>query len=68
MQFSSWQAVVDMGGYGFYVWLSFGVTFLAIGLLLVNGLMQRRQIQREAVKQQKRAERIAKRQQQDRSN
>lgn len=23
-----------MGGYGFYVWLSYGITFLVIGLLV----------------------------------
>ena len=30
IQFESWQAFWDMGGYGFFVWLSFGVTLLAV--------------------------------------
>jgi len=34
MQFDSLSAFMDMGGYGFYVWLSYGVTALAIILLI----------------------------------
>ncbi|MCP3429866.1 heme exporter protein CcmD, partial [Opacimonas viscosa] len=34
MQFESWQAFWHMGGYAFYVWTSFGVTFLAMGLIV----------------------------------
>jgi len=34
MQFDSISAFLDMGGYGFYVWLSYGVSVLAIGLLI----------------------------------
>jgi len=34
MQFDSFSAFLDMGGYGFYVWLSFGVsTVLLAGLI-----------------------------------
>jgi heme exporter protein D len=32
MHWSSWSAFWDMGGYAFYVWASFGVTFLLIAL------------------------------------
>lgn len=35
MQFESISAFFDMGGYGFYVWLSYGVAALAILLLIV---------------------------------
>lgn len=35
MQFDSINAFFDMGGYGFYVWLSYGVTALAIVLLII---------------------------------
>ncbi|WP_077341384.1 heme exporter protein CcmD [Pseudocolwellia agarivorans] len=35
MQFESISAFLDMGGYGFYVWLSYGVAALAILLLIV---------------------------------
>ncbi|WP_426359926.1 heme exporter protein CcmD [Pseudocolwellia sp. HL-MZ19] len=35
MQFDNINAFFDMGGYGFYVWLSYGVTALAIILLII---------------------------------
>jgi len=34
MQFDSFDAFIDMGGYGFYVWLSYGVTLLLLVLLI----------------------------------
>lgn len=34
MQFDSIHAFFDMGGYGFYVWLSYGTSVLAIGSLI----------------------------------
>ena len=34
MQFDSISAFFNMGGYGFYVWLSYGVSLLMIGLLI----------------------------------
>ena len=39
MQFESWQAFWHMGGYAFYVWASFGVTFLAMGLIVLNSMI-----------------------------
>lgn len=33
MQFSSFSEFIDMGGYGFYVWLSFGAAALILTLL-----------------------------------
>lgn len=33
-QFNSLSDFFAMGGYGFYVWLSYGITFLVIGLLV----------------------------------
>ena len=35
MQFENINAFFAMGGYGFYVWLSYGVTALAIVLLII---------------------------------
>ncbi len=32
MNWTSWHAFVDMGGYGLYVWGSFGVVALALGI------------------------------------
>lgn len=36
MQFSSFSEFINMGGYAFYVWLSFGVPALLLTILLIN--------------------------------
>lgn len=36
MRFDSFSAFIDMGGYGFYVWLSYGVA-AALLLILIFG-------------------------------
>lgn len=33
-QFNSVSDFFAMGGYGFYVWLAYGLSFLAVGLLV----------------------------------
>ena len=50
MQWQSVEAFLAMGGYGFYVWSSFGITFLlmAIEIIVIN---QRRKSAANAVKQ-----------------
>lgn len=65
MAFDSWQEAIWMGGYGFYVWLSFGVSLLAIGILVVHGLLTRKKLATMAVQQQQRKQRLARRQQQE---
>lgn len=58
MQFDSIGDFFAMGGYGFYVWLSFGATFLCLGLLTLHTLLTRRKLRSEALRQVARAERI----------
>ncbi len=36
MQFSSFSDFINMGGYGFYVWLSFGAATLILTLLTIS--------------------------------
>jgi len=36
MQFSSFSDFINMGGYGFYVWLSFGAAALLLTLLIIS--------------------------------
>lgn len=36
MQFSSFSEFIDMGGYGFFVWLSFGAAALLLILLTIS--------------------------------
>lgn len=66
MAFDSWQEVIWMGGYGFYVWLSFGVSILAIAMLVMHGLLTRKKLARMAEQQQQRQQRLARRKQQER--
>lgn len=54
MQFDSISAFLDMGGYGFYVWLSYGVTALTLGLLVVASVQQHKSIKKQIAQRQKR--------------
>ncbi len=47
MSWESLSAFIDMGGYGGYVWGSFGVTALCIVIELAALAMRRRRILRE---------------------
>lgn len=44
MQFDSINAFFEMGGYAFYVWLSYGVTAVAIILLIVLSKQKHKQV------------------------
>lgn len=44
MQFESFSAFLDMGGYGFYVWLSFGVSTALILVLIFNSILAHKQV------------------------
>ncbi|MBL53326.1 MAG: heme exporter protein CcmD [Pseudomonadota bacterium] len=59
MQFDSWQAFWHMGGYAFYVWASFGVTFLAMGLIVLNSMMTHKKLLKEVAQEAARQQRIA---------
>ncbi|WP_373819328.1 heme exporter protein CcmD [Glaesserella sp.] len=53
-QFDSISAFFDMGGYGFYVWLAYGITFLTMGLLIWQSKREGKQIFRQVRKEQAR--------------
>lgn len=54
MQFDSISAFLDMGGYGFYVWLSFGISTALILILIISSLYGHKQaINNIAVRQQR---------------
>ncbi len=54
MQFDSFSAFLDMGGYGFYVWLSFGVSAALILVLIVSSMIGHKQVIRNiAIRQQR---------------
>ncbi|MCG9714805.1 heme exporter protein CcmD [Shewanella insulae] len=58
MQFDSLADFFNMGGYAFYVWLSYGITAFALGTLIVMSLRQKRKILTEISKKMQREERL----------
>ncbi len=46
MAFHSLISFLQMGGYGFYVWLSYGIAMLSIAILVVNTVMETHKIKR----------------------
>ena len=59
MPFDSWQAFWEMGGYGFYVWLSFAVTLLVMTGLIVEARIARGKLKRQFQAEVARKARIA---------
>jgi len=60
MAFDSISAFLAMGGYGFYVWLSYGLTFLALILLIMNSMTKKNKILSSVAQRLAREERIKK--------
>jgi len=44
---------LSMGGYGFYVWTSYGVTFLVLLVNIIIPIAQRKQFFAKALKKQR---------------
>ncbi|EJZ80149.1 Cytochrome c-type biogenesis proteincmD, interacts with CcmCE [Pasteurella multocida subsp. gallicida P1059] len=49
-----------MGGYGFYVWLAYGISLLAIVVLIVQSVKERKAILRDVLREQQRQARLQK--------
>nr|WP_315853222.1 heme exporter protein CcmD [Alteromonas oceanisediminis] len=58
MRFDSFSEFVAMGGYGFFVWLSFGVTFVVMLLLVVDSFYGQRRVLQKAKQEIERKQRI----------
>ena len=58
MFFESWQDFLQMGGYGFYVWLSYGISFAAIVILAIQSYRDKSAVLREVRREQAREERV----------
>ena len=66
MQFESVADFFNMGGYAFYVWLSFGVTVFVMSMIAVQSYSKQRALLKSVIVEQERQARIRKaRQQQD---
>ncbi|HIF5510533.1 TPA: heme exporter protein CcmD [Pasteurella multocida] len=60
MFFATWQDFFNMGGYGFYVWLAYGISLLAIVVLIVQSVKERKEILRDVLREQQRQARLQK--------
>jgi len=49
MHWKSISEFISMGGYGFYVWGSYGVTLLLLGAEVLMLLKRRRELARRAI-------------------
>ncbi|MCF6434742.1 heme exporter protein CcmD [Pseudoalteromonas sp. MMG022] len=65
MQFESLNEFLAMGGYGFYVWLSFGSCAAILLALFFSSLREGSKLRHEVRAQMKREERIKKAKQQE---
>ena len=58
MQFNSFSDFINMGGYGFYVWLSFGAGALILTVLLLSSKAGHQQIINQIAKRKQREDKL----------
>ncbi len=58
MFFQSWQDFFNMGGYGFYVWLAYGISFVVLLGLAIQGIISKKSLMREIKREQQREKRL----------
>lgn len=58
MFFESWSDFFHMGGYGFYVWLSYGISLAAIVILIIQSYRGKNAVLREVRREQAREQRV----------
>jgi heme exporter protein D len=58
MQFDSFSAFIDMGGYSFYVWLSYGVSLLLLTVLYVTSKSNHNKTKQLIAKRLKREDKL----------
>ncbi|PJG85292.1 heme exporter protein CcmD [Conservatibacter flavescens] len=54
MFFQTWSDFFDMGGYGFYVWLAYGISLLCIMVLIIQSYKGKDVVLREIRREQQR--------------
>ena len=60
MFFQSWSDFINMGGYGFYVWLSYGISLVAMIILAIQSVKVRKAVLKEVLREQQREARLNK--------
>lgn len=58
MAFNSFNEFLAMGGYAFYVWLSYGVTFSLLAILFISSNNQNKAIRKHIIARQKRENKL----------
>ena len=58
MFFQSWSDFINMGGYGFYVWLSYSISFVAMIILAIQSVKGRKTVLKEVLREQQRETRL----------
>lgn len=58
MFFQTWNDFFNMGGYGFYVWLSYGISLVAIVALIVQTIKQHRTVLQSVLREAQREVRL----------
>lgn len=58
MFFQTWNDFFNMGGYGFYVWLSYGISLVAIVALLVQTIKQHKTVLQSVLREVQREVRL----------
>jgi heme exporter protein D len=57
MSFSSWSEFLSMGGYGIFVWSSYGLSMLVLAVILLSPALRHRQLVRQLRQRQRRQQR-----------
>ena len=60
MQFNSLSDFIEMGGYGFYVWLSFSVSALLLIILLISSKAAHQKVINDIARRTKRDDKLRK--------
>jgi len=58
MQFHSFAEFINMGGYAFYVWLSYGVSAALIIYLLLSSISRNKTVLQQIAMRQKREQKL----------
>lgn len=58
MQFDSFSAFIDMGGYGFYVWLSFGVATALLLILIFSSMIGHKKVIKSIAQRKQREDKL----------
>ena len=58
MQYHSLAEFLNMGGYAFFVWLAYGVTFGCLAVLIITTLGQESRVLKHIANKMKREERL----------